>query len=291
MAIPIQLKSAVLILMLAPMLSLAQTDIEPLTKKEIRKNRPSFISMSSGVSFTNFRDFATSPLIYNGPLAHFSISEDKGHLRRESTVGLSFATGNCSSIVNGHANRTALKSFSIHFGELFYVQKLSSGKWVSSAGGLLVGTGNFRRNAALQNNAVGFEIIPTLFGSMRITRDVSRTKERKFLFFKKKLKKKFRHLSCQLNLGLINSSYRNDYAYLGQGDVINEPKAFDRYQFKVFSGFRMSSALDYTVFMENRNKIRISYLWDAYKTGGDLDKLEMASHSIRITLLFNTNNK
>ena len=124
-------------------------------------------------------------------------------------------------------------------------------------------------------------------------KDVSRkeAKDKKLLFIKYHLKQRTRNLSFRLNVGLINSSFRNGFVYAGQSFILNEEKPFDDYQYKVFLGFRASSSLDYTIFLKNKNKIQLSYLWDAYKTGGDLDKFEMAHHTFKLTLLFNTNNK
>ncbi|MFC5045478.1 hypothetical protein [Aquimarina hainanensis] len=50
----------------------------------------------------------------------------------------------------------------------------------------------------------------------------------------------------------------------------------------------MNTALTYTSYLKNKNALQFSYVWDAYKTGGDLDSLEMATHSIRFAFLFNT---
>ncbi len=89
----------------------------------------------------------------------------------------------------------------------------------------------------------------------------------------------------------MNSSFRNGFIYSGQSQVLNDAKNFDGYVYKVFSGFRMGSQLDYTRYLKNKNAFQISYLWDAYRTGGQLDKFEMAHHTLRFSLQFNTNNK
>ena len=57
---------------------------------------------------------------------------------------------------------------------------------------------------------------------------------------------------------------------------------------RFFSGFRNASSLDYTIYLENRNAVRISYVTDIYKTKGDVESLEVAQYALKIALLFNT---
>lgn len=201
--------------------------------------------------------------------------------------------GNYVSSFNNHTATSNVKTLSVSYSKLYQLNKLGSEKLNIKIGGLFNATGNVRINEALQNNAAGIEMFPTLFGSVKITKDISRkvSKNKKILFVKYKLKQKNRDLAFNLNIGLVNSSYRNGYAYSGQSGILNESQVLDGYEFKVFSGFRMSSALNYTVSLRNKNEIQLSYLLDAYKTGGDLDKFEMAHHTIKISLLFNTNNQ
>ena len=281
------------ILLLVAFYSFSQNEKPDDEKQSMKKERPNYIGITLGFGAGNFRDFATSPLIYNGNPFYLSLSTLKMDNKRETESLFSFTVGNYSSIYNNHSASSNVYIFSLFHSELFQLNKLSSEKWNVKIGGLLNATANLRFNPSLLNNDFGYEIIPTLFGSMKVTRDISRerTKNKKFLFIKYKLKPTSRNLAVKLNVGLINSAYRNGYAYTGQSSILNELKAFDDYQFKLFSGFRINTVLDYTVALKNKNKIQFSYLWDAYKTGGDFNKLEMAQHTFKITLLFNTNNK
>lgn len=271
----------------------SQNDTQLLSKKEMRKQMPSYIEVSLGSSSSNFRDFATSPLFYKGRTNYTSLSRSKINQDRELDFGVAYFFGNCSSTFNDHITSSSLKTVSLYYSRLYKLEKLSSNEWNTKIGGLLYGTGNFRTNMSLQNNASGLELIPTVLGSVKISKSFKpqASKSKKILFIKYQTKPKTRNLAYRLNIGLVNSSYRNGYVYAGQSDVLNAPKITDDYEFKMFSGFRMSSALDYTVSLKNKNKVQLSYLWDAYKTGGNLDPLEMAQHTLKLTLLFNTNNK
>lgn len=282
-----------LFLLLVSLAGTSQTETSILSRKEWRKNIPAYIGVSAGLGGAAFRDFATSPLFYKGTAKHISLSYSKFNLERESEIGFSYSFGEYHNNFNKHSQISTVKSASLFYSRLYQLKSLSSPKLNVKIGGLVNATGNFRTNEALLNNAVGFEVIPTLFGSVKIEKDISTKEEKnkKFLFIRYKLKEKTRNLAFRLNVGLINSSYRNGYVYAGQSGLLNEPLLFDDYQFKVFSGFRMNSSLDYTVSLKNKNALRFSYAWDAYKTGGNLDKFEMASHTFKVSLLFNTNNK
>ena len=289
-----KIRTTFILFLLTSFVSLSQSESTPIFyKKELRKNRPTYIRITIGLNSSNFRDFATSPLIYKGILKHIALSCIKYDQKRESEIGLSYSSGNCKNMYNEHLTISKVKTLSIYHSQLYQLNKLSSEKLNVKIGGLFNTTGNLRINESLQNNTEGIEILPTFFGSIKIVKDVSRkeAKNKKFLFIKYHLKQRTRNLSFRLNIGLINSSFRNGFVYSGQSTILNKPKPFDDYQFKVFSGFRASSALDYTISLKNKNKFQLSYLWDAYKTGGDLDKFEMAHHTFKLTLFFNTNNK
>ncbi len=285
--------NVILFLLLIPSIVFSQDKIPELSKKEIRKSRPTYLGIGLGLNFSNFRDFATSPLVYSGALILLDGSWQRIDENRESEMGISYSSGNCSNSYNEHIATSSVKIVALYYSQLYKIDKLEFWKTNVKLGGIINFNGNLRINSSLQNNALGLELIPTLSGSIKLTKDISRTKikNKKFLFIKYKLEKRTRTLSFRMNVGLLNSSYRNGYAYIGQSSILNDAKVFDGYAFKMSSGFRMSSALDYTISLRNKNKIKMSYIWDAYKTGGDLDKLEMASHTIAFTFLFNTNNK
>jgi len=287
-----KIKIILISLLLVPLLGLSQDEDFTSSKKELREKRPTYRGTSLiGLGMGSFRDFATSPLFYSGislSSSRFQISVDA---QREMEWGSTLSIGLFGSAFNDHFSSSIVVSPALYYSQLYELKKLSGNKLNVKVGGLINVTSNFRLNQDLQNNGFGFEIIPTLFGSIKGTLDVSRKKDsdKKFLFFRYKRLKRKKSLSLRLNPGLINSSLRNGYVYSGQSALLNDPNLFDDYQFNLFSGFRMSSSLDYTLYSrKTTNAVQLSYVWDAYKTGGDLDKFEMAQHALRFTLLFNT---
>lgn len=292
----------VLLLSLIYHIGFGQTEVDTLSKKEKRKARTTYYSVGTGVNFIKFRDYATSPLFYSGMANTVMLSKLRQDDKRESQFGGTFLSAGTSNIIpvgklTAKVEDEIVGSSSFMNANLFYTQlyqipisSLNPEKWNLKVGGTIMSNWTLRRNEALQNNALGFEGINTLFASTKITRDISRKKEvqKKFLFIKYKLKPKKRFLSYQLNLGLINSTFRNGFAYLNQSGIVSDAGVFDAYVFKVFSGYRINSALESKTYLKNGNAIALGYQWDALWTGGELDQFQMAQHIISFSFHFNT---
>ena len=153
---------------------------------------------------------------------------------------------------------------------------------------------NGRDNPSLQNNSFGSEIFSTVFFSVKSLKDISRSQEKnkKIWFIKYKLKEKKRNISLRINIAILNSSFRNGYAYLNQSSVVNNPEdIYDNYEFNTFSGLRFNSQWNYTKILKNNNMIQTSYIWDWNYTKDDFDRFEMSNHILKITYLFNLNSK
>ena len=268
-------------------------DETTLTRKKLRKQIPKFIAIGFGTNNSQFRDFATSPLFYGGRLLHISLSRFKLSNKREAELGLSYDFGSLSNNYNSTFASSDFNRVELYYSKLYKLALFEAIGVNTKLGFLLAGNGNFRINRALQNNGVGIDIFANLLGSIKFTKDISRVvaKDKKFLFIKYKLKEKKRDLAFRINMGLINSSYRNGYVYTGQSTILNDAMVFDDYEFDIFSGIRVSSRLDYTRYLNNKNAVQLSYIWDAYSSGEELDEFLMAHHIIRLTLLFNTNNR
>jgi len=285
------IKIIIITLCLIPLSGLSQKE-DGLTNKEKRQNRTAYRGLSyGGLGVGSFRDFATSPLTYTGVSIVTGGFKINGDEERETRWGTPLSLGFFSNSFNDHSSSSTVITISPYYSELYQLKALSSDKLNVKAGGMLQATVVGRINPDLQNNSLGLEIIPTLFGSIKGTLDVSRTvdTDKKFLFIKYKREKREKALGLRVNIGLVNASYRNGFVYSGQSFLLDEPQVFDDYQFKVFQGFRMSSSLDYTLHSrKTTNAVQISYVWDALTTGGETNTFEMAQQGLRFTLLFNT---
>ena len=256
------------------------------TEKKV--SRPAYLNIAVGLNISNFRDFATSPLIYSGKPIYTALSHIDINEKRESHFTLSYSFGKYKSNFNQHASESKVNTFSFNYLELFQLKKLSRSKLNIKIGGQLNASVNHRENTELFNNSEGVDIISTLFGSAKAILDLSRTEEKnkKFLFIKYKANKRKRTLSYTLNVGAVNSSFRNGFAYTSPSAPLNDDDFFAGYELQLFKGFRLNSALDYTVFLHNKNALQFSYIWDAYRTGGHHDNFEMAAHIFKLSLLF-----
>lgn len=251
----------------------------------------SYVEIGLGIGYGQFRDFATSPLIYNGFPGMLNFAYKMDRPKKETYTGVQYSIGYYDVTVSSSITRSLVNKLDLYYQHLHIVSRISADKWNFKVGGQANITGNYRYNPSLQNNSVGVEMINTLFVSGKVTGDVSRllVKDKKVWFFHFHKEPRHRKLSFQLNVGVLNNSFRNGYAYIDQSAVINDPKAFGGYEYTWFTGFRMSSVLDYTIFLHNQNAVQFSYVWDAYHTGGDANRLEFGTHFLKFALLFKTN--
>jgi len=259
------------------------------TEPDAKYVRPKYYELGAGFSASQFRDFATSPLIYYGLTGQFVL----GILRKDENVESGFLFRFSSGVYATEADRKeqtpgVVNSAFFSYSRLYRIAGLSSSRWNTKIGGKIDLTGNFRQNQYLLNAGNGIESFQTLFVSAKVTRDLSREylKRKKFLFIRYKLKPKKRELSFQVNPAIMNSTFRNGYAYIDQASVTGSGNAFEDYRFSAFSGFRINTALELTRYLKNGNGIKYSYIWDAYKTGGELPKFEMSHHIFQLSLLF-----
>ncbi len=267
----------------------SQSGATEIIETEQKERRPAYIAIAAGLNISSFRDFATSPLTYSGKPLYTSLAHIDWDDKRESHIMLSYGFGRYKTNFNQHASESNVNTVSFNYLELFQLKKLSGSRVNFKLGAQLNSTVNLRGNEDLFNNSDGVEVISTLFGSAKATLDLSRTEEKhkKFLFINYKAQKRKRRLSYTLNVGMVNSSFRNGFAYTSPSAPLNDDDFFAGYEFQIFKGFRLNSALDYTIYLNNKNAFQFSYIWDAYRTGGHHDNFEMSGHVLKFSLLFN----
>lgn len=282
-----------LFLLLFPLFTAAQN--EPvLSKKERRKQRPQYLQMGLGLNRGSMRDFATSPITYRGTLVNVSFGGMKLDEEREVRFYTRFNTGNYKyNRAEGYDIRTIAnqKMTSFNYTRLYKINRFSDKKWNVKLGGALDVIADIRENNSLRNAGYGVEVFNTLFLSGKVTRSFIRKEATttKIWFIKIKQRPRVILLSYQLNVPVINATIRNGYSYIYDippGGLFNFTKG---YQFKVFSGMRFSSELAYTNMMHNGNAWRLSYIWDAFRTTGQYNRLEIANHIVEFSFLFHLN--
>lgn len=256
----------------------AQSGAAEMMEAAQKASRPAYLNIAAGLNISSFRDFATSPLIYSGKPIYTALSYIDMDEKRESHFTLSYSFGKYQSDVNQHTSESKVNTFSFNYLELFQLKQISNSKLNVKIGGQLNATANHRENTELFNNREGVDIIATLFGSAKVTLDLSRRKS--------KTQKRKQTLSYTMNVGVVNSSFRNGFSYTSPSAPLNDDDFFRGYKWQIFKGFRLNSTLDYTVFLHNKNAIQLSYIWDTYRTAGHHDNFEMAAHILKLSLLF-----
>ena len=268
----------------------AQERDSSLTGREMRKQRPRYIEIGLGASLSSFRDLATSPLGYRSVSSILSLAYLRQDSRRETKYNLRIISGKFTARFNDVGTQSSVALIDLSFSKMYAINKISNEKWNFKAGVLADIAADTRVNGSLQNNSLGIDLFFNIMGSGKITRDISRetVKQKTFLWIKYNLQPRKRNLAFRMNLGLFNSHYRNPYVYAGQSAVVNKLAILDGYEYKVFSGLRFSTELNYTIYLKNKNALMLSYIWDSYRTGGDLDQFGVAIHILKFSLLFNT---
>lgn len=256
----------------------AQSAEVEMMEAEQNEKRPAYIDIAVGLNISSFRDFATSPLVYSGNPVYTALSHIDLDKSRESYFTISYSFGTYSSDFNQHTSQSNVNTFGFNYLEFFQIKRMTTSRLNVKIGGQLNATANHRENAALFNNSEGVDIVATLFGSSKVTLDLSRSKS--------KTQKRDQTLSFTMNIGVVNSSFRNGFAYTSPSAPLNDDDFFRGYELQLFKGFRLNSALDYTLFLHNKNAVKFSYCWDVYRTGGHHDNFEMAAHILQLSLLF-----
>ncbi len=241
-------------------------------------SRPAYLGIAVGVQYSMFRDFATSPLFYTGTPTHIALSHTDFNDKRASSFQFAYAFGNFKSNTIQEVAVSKVDIFSINYLELFELSGLSNSRINLKIGGQFNTVVNIRDNEALGNNSDGFEVISTLFGAIKSTIHLNRNPN-----------KSRNDLAFGVNIGLINSAYRNGFIYTRHSPLLNQDDINEGYAFQVFSGYRLNSTVAYTAWLQNGNALQLSYHWDMYHTGNRQAAFEMATHLFNCTLLFHLN--
>jgi hypothetical protein len=254
-------------------------------KEKYRKTMPVSLELSTGLNFSKFIDFGTSPLYYRGALRTFMVSIRKETDKREVFYSLRYSQGSYSMDYNEIKTASTLNvigNTSLRYTRLYQLDVMNSDKWNLKLGGTFDVTGDFRTNTALQNNQIGYEMFTTLMASGKVTRDISNSEKKKFWFMK--FKPKSRRLAYQLDLALINGNLRNGYIYSNSSPVYNDANLFKYYEFNI-SGYRMSSRLDYEQAIFGNNTLKFSYMWDAMMSGNkNQDRFQLVNNLLMVSL-------
>ncbi len=250
-----------------------------------------FTKLSIGASQVQFRDFATSPLVYSGSAVFGDFGSYTVRGTAVTEYGSHFVTGGASDPYG--AAFSSVTAVHLYYGKLYQVAKPFKYGQIH-VGGFLEGTGLLRTNNRLMNNGLGIELAPALYASGKLTRDVSR--KRNFVWqpipFLSgiRFKERSRTVSFRLNAGLVNGGYRNGYAYSGQSALLNNFELFEDYTYNATAGLRFSGECSLTTELGTKNRIEYSYYFQQFALNG-YDRFEWMQQGIKMSIYFLTKHK
>lgn len=249
---------------------------------------PIYLKFGMGGGYFSYRDLVTSPLFYKGGKGNIALSVHKHSQKRESALEIHFSLGEGKAYSDNYTTSSLLYYSEIHYKQLYQIPGILEKPWNLKVGGEINLSGNLRLNNNLYNNSSITEGLGTLFAAFKLGRDISRTKEHhlEWWFFNIHLLPRKRNLFWQLNLAIMNNTFRKNYSYINHSSIFNDYKRFSGHQLNLFSGYRINSSLEYNIYLKNQNIIQLSYLWDSYFTGENPDRLEIARHRLMISFLF-----
>lgn len=259
-------------------------------------------TLSVGLNRPIYRDFATSPLFYNG----FGLNLQTSWLVRNRRKERSLDIGLIGNIVSARIPKSNFlqPSTDAIFGQinvkylmLWELKRFSSERNNIKMGGIFYNSQNIRVNPYLSNNSLGLERLTNLMVSGQIIRDVSRKSERKLnlWLFKPTLNPKKREIRFQLSAGLLNLNNRPGYSYIYVDEIVGLETNMGRWQLSDYkwsiNGWRFSTELELINYLSNGNARSLSYVWDAANAPGRYETFQMASHQIRFAYYFHRKSK
>lgn len=247
--------------------------------------RPLYAGIGIGNNISSFRDFATSPLFYKGTAKTISLFVDRPSDKKDMFIQVRYSAGTYHYDRSETVIVSKLKSASARYSMLWKINPVSGDKLNIKVGGTFDAWADLRINKGLQNNAAGAELFTTLFLSIKASHPVVITETKKFWFLK--FNPRYRNTCFQLNLPVMNNTFRNSYIYTSTTglDGRTNTNLFKGYEFQAFSGLRLSTNLMYEQAVFNNNILRFTYDWDMLLSGKKYDQFQMANHIFLVSLV------
>ena len=114
------MKEIILILLIIISFQLNGQFSDSPSKKELRKSRPIYIDIALGMNYSIFRDFATSPLFYKGPMVTLSLSRLKKDNLRESSFGSFCSLGMLNTDVEKNSSNSSMSTISFSSNKIIF---------------------------------------------------------------------------------------------------------------------------------------------------------------------------
>jgi hypothetical protein len=259
-------------------------------------------TLSLGINNPMYRDFATSPLFYNGYGIYLQTSWLKRSTKRERSLEVGIGGNSVSArIPESNFFQPSTSGFygqlNARYLQLWELKQVSNEKNNIKLGGVIQTSQNIRVNTNLFNNAIGLEKFINIMASGQIIRDVSRKTQRQLnlWLFKPTLKPVKKELLFQFNAGLLNLNFRPGYAFYYFEEIVGLETQLSSWLLSNYkwtlNGWRFNTEFEYIKYLPNGNAKSWSYVWDAANAPGRFETFQMASHQIRYTYYFHTKTR
>jgi hypothetical protein len=255
---------------------------------KVRQPRPIYVGIGIGNNISRFRDYATSPLFYGATARTISVFVDRPSDKKDMFIQARYSAANYKARgIDDKTSLSNLKAVSARYTMLWKINPLSSEKFNVKVGGTFDAWADLRVNKKLQNNAAGVEMFASLMLSVKASHRIMLTEQKKIWFLK--FNPRYRNTFFQLNVPVMNNTFRNDYIYTSTAglDGNTKPSLFKGHEFHAFSGFRLSTCLMYEQEVFNNNILRFTYDWDLLLTSKKYDQFQMANHLFLVSMLIN----
>lgn len=240
-----------------------------------------FFNLSGAASYSKFRDFGVSPLIYSGAL--FGGMGELAFDRQKWDVAIG-GGGLVGTISEKSLFTTQGTAYGIYYNTqgLYRFWQKNNQQFDLKGGLQLNGWVNIRETPSFNNASVVVEALNTLSGAVKFNwRIAKEQKGRKLLWiFPTKPGLRLMKLSSQLSVPLVNTAWRPKYAYID--DFTNGKTNFlERNDFTI-GGYRLQWRTDFSYFLFNGNIFKVSYQWDAQRQGNAFNRLEIGHHILLV---------
>jgi hypothetical protein len=233
------------------------------------------------------RDKGHSAIFYNGLVTETGASYYNVSPVREFEIGFMAGTGLLSAEKPSMYYSQTIRSISIFASRLWTIRPLSNSKRLVRIGPGIQSRINNRINPELFNASAAIENFSSLNLHVKTEWNFSRpAKSGKFLsLFRFKRPERTYTLSYHLIASALPFSYRPGYNFVPDM-VVPRADYFANHQIFI-GGYELKSEITLTRQLPNGNAFQFGYQWHALASSPQGSRFEMATHSLKVGMLFN----
>lgn len=270
-------------------------DAGAVTKKEERKARDRYLGLGIGTAFIRVADQATSPLVYQGLQSFAGKVDYLVHSEKViKTLETDFSYGDLRSRTETPWYDPTNTSYfvAIRLNMLYSVAKFARKRINWYLGPELNVNGHFRVNYKYGNSAFTFDNYNGLGIASRFELPFSyKAKRVKIWFMKFNRRDRDLRLSWQLSTPVASFMIRPTYVTITNfiDPNLQAKITSDHTDGGPFIPFNIRSQTELHYILQNRNMLKISYIWNFYSHDPGYNKVQSAYHGFLFSFVFKFN--